>query len=100
MSDTEVLMQEIKTLPPDYVAEVLKFIDHLKQGESPTPRHSSPLLPPAYSPREALRVAAEKAADPNRKPVSYYRGCLKDSKTFAGDPVDFQRKIRAEWDRE
>jgi hypothetical protein len=66
MSDTELLMQEIKTLPS------------------------------AYSPQEALRVAAEKSADPNRKPISYYRGYLKNSKTFAGNPVEFQREIRGQ----
>lgn len=26
-------------------------------------------------------------------------GCLKDSKTFAGDPMEIQRKMRSEWDR-
>jgi hypothetical protein len=64
MSDTELLMEEIKTPPLDYVAEVLNFIEHLKQGKSLRPRHSSPYLPPAYFPQEALSAAAEKAADP------------------------------------
>jgi hypothetical protein len=26
-------------------------------------------------------------------------GCLKDSAAFAGDPVEIQRALRAEWDR-
>ena len=45
---------------------------------------------------EALQVAAEKASDPNRKPISRYFGTL--SKHTFGDPVAYQRAIRDEWD--
>jgi hypothetical protein len=34
-----------------------------------------------------------------RKSVMDFYGCLKDSKTFAGDPMEIQRKLRSEWDR-
>jgi hypothetical protein len=45
---------------------------------------------------EALQMAAEKAADPNRKPISRLFGKL-SPETF-GDGVAYQRAIRDEWD--
>jgi hypothetical protein len=56
-------------------------------------------LPPAYPPDEAIKIAAEKANDPNRKPFSRHFGRLKNSTAFAGDPVEIQKAMRAEWDR-
>jgi hypothetical protein len=45
---------------------------------------------------EALQMAAEKLADPNRKPLSRHFGILSPN-TF-GDGVAYQREIRDEWD--
>ena len=45
---------------------------------------------------EALQMAAEKAADPNRKPISRLFG--KHKGIFGGDGVAYQRAIRDEWD--
>ena len=45
---------------------------------------------------EDLQTAEEKAADPNRKPISRYFGRLSPN-TF-GDGVAYQRSIRDEWD--
>ena len=45
---------------------------------------------------DALRRAAEKAADPNRRPLSHFFGILSPN-TF-GDGVAYQRAIRDEWD--
>ena len=45
---------------------------------------------------DALRRAAEKAADPNRKPLSHFSGIL--SPATYGDAVAYQRAIRDEWD--
>ena len=45
---------------------------------------------------EALQAAAEKAADPNRKPISRLFG--KHKGIFGGDGVAYQRAIRDEWD--
>ena len=55
-------------------------------------------LPGAYAHtiEEALQMAAEKAANPNRKPISRHFGKL-PKHTF-GDPVEYQRAIRDEWD--
>ncbi|MDR2898533.1 MAG: hypothetical protein LBU99_06915 [Spirochaetaceae bacterium] len=45
---------------------------------------------------EALLIAAEKASDPNRKPISRLFGKCKG--IFGGDGVAYQRAIRDEWD--
>ena len=45
---------------------------------------------------DALHRAAEKAADPNRRPLSHFFGIL--SPDTYGDGVAYQRAIRNEWD--
>ena len=45
---------------------------------------------------EALQMAAEKAADPNRKPISRHFG--KHKGILGGDGLAYQRAIRDEWD--
>ena len=45
---------------------------------------------------EALQMAEEKAANPNRKPISRFFGIL--SPNTYGDGVAYQRAIRDEWD--
>jgi hypothetical protein len=45
---------------------------------------------------EALQAAAEKAADPNRKPISRLFG--KHKGIFGGDGVAYQRAVRDEWE--
>ena len=93
MSDAELLIEEIKALPENYAGEVLRFIKHLKMEN--TKRDET--LPPAYSVADALKVSAQKISAPGQKPISHYFGQLKNSKAFAGDPVEIQRKMRAEW---
>ena len=45
---------------------------------------------------EALKAAAKKATDPNRKPISRFFGIL--SPGTYGDGIAYQRKLRDEWD--
>jgi hypothetical protein len=106
MSDTELVLKEIASLPPACMDDLLDYIGFLKHKHAPAGLRSTfqrtglPLeLPPAYPPEEALKIAAEKATDPNHKPLSRHFGRLKNSAAFAGDPVEIQRQMRAEWDR-
>ena len=94
MSNTELLIEEIMTLPTDFMEEVLQFIIHLKQKKT----SEKMTLPPAYSTENALIVSAQKKSAPDREPISRYFGCLKNSKAFSGDPVEIQRQMRAEWE--
>jgi hypothetical protein len=71
MSNTELLIEEIKTLPPERVAEALDFVEFLKQKEA----------------------ACQKAK--GRIPISRYFGVL--SPDTYGDGVVYQRKLRDEW---
>jgi hypothetical protein len=105
MSDTELLIEEVQALPKGYVHEVLNFISHLKQKNSPAGfpgKNSLPELPPAYSPEEALRKSAERAAARRANPVlntfKMYHGCLKDSPNFNRDGMAIQRELRSEWE--
>ncbi|GHV90682.1 hypothetical protein AGMMS50268_11850 [Spirochaetia bacterium] len=45
-----------------------------------------------------LLTFTPKPGVPGRKPVSRHFGRLKNSKAFAGDPMEIQRQMRAEWD--
>jgi hypothetical protein len=96
MSDTELLIKEIRSLPFEYVREVLQFISRLKQGKSIDG------LPPAYSTEEALRISAEKAAarraNPALNTLRTYQGCLKGSPNFSRDGMEIQRELRNEWE--
>jgi len=58
---------------------------------------SAPLPGGSYNTvEEAMQAAAEKTADPNRKPISEYFGIL--SPGVYGDGVAYQRNLRDEWD--
>jgi hypothetical protein len=104
MSDTELLIKEIQTLPSACAREALEFIAALKQKrlQNMNPASSELSGLDSYiaenSPRtieEALQMAAVKAADPNRKPISRHFGTLPGA---FGNGVAYQRAIRDEWD--
>lgn len=74
MTKVEKIYEKLKDAPEDVVQQVLDFIGYLEFKKR---------FP--GKPKRSMRD---------------YEGCLKDSKAFAGDPVEIQRKLRAEWDRE
>jgi hypothetical protein len=103
MSDTELLIKEIQTLPTAWVHEVLELIAALKQKRLQDMATSPELSGldssvAENSPRtieEALQMAAARAVDPNRKPISRHFGTLPGA---FGNGVAYQRAIRDEWD--
>ena len=60
-----------------------------------------PPLPRVHTLEEAIAQAeaqaARRKADPSIPLFNGMGGCLKDSKTFDGDPVAIQREMRDEW---
>jgi hypothetical protein len=72
---------------PPYAEDLLAAI---LSGSAPLPGGN------ARTVEEALRMAEEKAADPNRQPLSRLFGTHKGF--FGGDGVAYQRAIRDEWD--
>jgi hypothetical protein len=60
-----------------------------------------PPLPRVHTLEEAIAQAEAQAvrrmADPSIPLFNGMGGCLKDSKTFDGDPVAIQREMRNEW---
>jgi len=63
---------------------------------SAAPPANSSRTPPPRTAAEALEMAIERSADPNREPISRHFGTL--SPTTYGDGVEYQRAIRDEWD--
>jgi len=55
-----------------------------------------PLAAPPRTAEEALRMAIERSANPNRKPISRHFG--KHKGILGGDGVAYQRILRNEWD--
>jgi hypothetical protein len=99
VSDTELLIKEIKALPPNYVARILDFVALLKKDASLN--KASLVLSPAYSSEDALRISAERSAarraDPSLNTIGKYKGCLKGSLNFDCDGMAIQREMRNEW---
>ena len=74
MTKAEKIYEKLKDAPQDVVQEVLDFIGYLE--------------------------AKKRLSHKPKRSFDSYIGCLKDSEALAGDPVEIQRKLRAEWDRE
>jgi len=77
MGIAEKIYEKLKDAPEPLARKVMEFLETLELEESP------PLTRP--KPKRSMKD---------------YEGCLKDSKAFEGDPLEIQRKLRAEWDRE
>ena len=80
MTIAEKVYEKLKAAPPEIAMEVLEFLELLeakaKQG---------PVKPGGTQPARSW---------------DEFMGSLAGSKAFEGDPVEIQRKMRAEWDRE
>ncbi len=73
MSSAEKIYELVKAMPEKEQITVLHFVEFLQQKSKAQSTQSGKLL-------------------------SDYAGILKDSPTFAGDPVEIQRKLRDEWE--
>ena len=75
MTIADTVYEKLKAAPPEIAKEVLDFL-------------------------EFLEAKAQQKPEPAARSWDEFMGVLKDSKVFEGDPVEIQRKMRAEWDRE
>jgi hypothetical protein len=76
---------------------ILTFTPASAQSSKDQRHDAAPLPGGSYNTiEEALQAAAEKTANPNRKPISRLFGKCKG--IFGGDGVAYQRAIRDEWD--
>jgi Protein of unknown function (DUF2281) len=75
MTIADTIYAKLKTAPPEVAQEVLDFLEFLEAKARSKP--SSPV-----------------------RTWDDLMGGLKDSKVLEGDPVEMQRKVRSEWDRE
>jgi len=72
VTDAEKIVEKLKSATPVELREVLDFVEFL-ESKRPSPVSS------------------------DKRTLGEYFGVLKDSKAFAGDPVEIQRKLRDEW---
>jgi Protein of unknown function (DUF2281) len=77
MSTAELVYEKLKDAPPARAQEVLNFLEFLEAKQTAT-------LPPA----------------PKARSFAEFFGILKDRKVFEGDPVEIQREMRDEPDRD
>jgi hypothetical protein len=84
-----------KTVPSGQATMVISFIN----AQKPSERVFAPLPTLDALKQQAAEKTARRITE-GRKPFEGLRGCLKDSETFAGDPVKIIRKIRDEWHNE
>lgn len=75
MSIADTVYEKLKTASPEMAQEVLDFLEFLENKGKRQP------------------VVQRRSWDE-------FTGTLKGSKLFEGDPVDIQRRMRAEWDVE
>jgi hypothetical protein len=86
MSQIELLLKKVEGLPPDYMAQIFDFIDHLKHKVSPVEKASCPERYKAVEELEGLGRQADSAAsvsiktDPERYPWEAAIGKYKDCK--------------------
>ena len=75
MTIADTVYEKLKAAPPEVAQEVLDFLELIEARSKQTP--SGP-----------ARTWDE------------FMGRLRESQLFAGDPLDLQRRLRDEWDRE
>jgi hypothetical protein len=74
MSIIETVYEKLKSAPPEVTQQVLDFLEFLESRRQPPVGKSSPSWDDLM-------------------------GSLANAEAFAGDPVEIQRQLRAEWDR-
>jgi hypothetical protein len=93
-ADHRLTIEVPREVPAGKVRVVIRFSDPEVPARDPTGADIK--LAPSYPPEEAVKIAAQRLADPNRKRPSQFIGILPGY--FGGDGLAYQRKIRDEWD--
>jgi hypothetical protein len=92
-ADHRLIIEVPREIPEGKTRVIIQF--PVPVAPARDPRGDDINLSPSYPPEEAIKIAAQRLADPNRKRPSSYIGIL--SPGTYGDGVAYQRKLRDEW---
>ena len=110
MSQTDLLLEKVDGLSPDYMSQIFDFIDQLKRKDAPSAQEAAvekmPLRMEKYKPKpfptiEELKAEAHakylKRIETGVDSWDKFRGCLRNSTVFEEGGVEYQRRMRDEW---
>ena len=107
MSQTDLLLEKVEGLSPDYMSQILDFIDQLKHKPLPAVQEAAAeKTPRRYEPKpfptiEELKAEAHakylKRIETGVDSWDKFRGCLRNSTVFEEGGVEYQRRMRNEW---
>jgi hypothetical protein len=105
MSQTDLLLEKVEGLSPDYMSQILDFIDQLKHKPLPAAQETAAeKTPRRYEPEpfptiEELKAEAHakylKRMETGVDSFAKFAGTMKD--VFTEDGVTYQRRMRDEW---
>jgi hypothetical protein len=91
-SDRHLSLDLPEAVPIGQVTLIISFVPAQKVGESDS--YALPTLDALK--KQAAEKTAKRIAE-GKKPFEGLSGCLKNSKTFEGNPVEIIRAMRDEW---
>jgi hypothetical protein len=91
-SDRHLTLDLPETVPSGKVTLIISFVPAQKMSES-----NSDSLPTLDALKKQAAGKTAKRIAEGKKPFEGLSGCLKNSKTFEGNPVEIIRAMRDEW---
>ncbi|GHU52228.1 hypothetical protein FACS1894200_12760 [Spirochaetia bacterium] len=105
MSQTDLLLEKVDGLSPDYMSQIFDFIDQLKRKAPPSAQVAAVEKPPRRYESKPFPTIEELKAEAHAKYLkrietgvdsfAKFAGTMKD--VFTEDGVTYQRRMRNEW---